>query len=173
MVQGMERRKRWSLIGAVLAGLILLAIPTATSAAGTCAITVTPSTVHVGESFVIHATGFQPNELAIGFGGLDPQGSAALSIGLDENGSLTTTEVAKDFMIGTVRIDLFGQDSGCSTATTLTVLPAVHAPNTDTVTTSAPSHPDAAIPIGLIGVWLAGLVVGWTTSRRRRSRRAG
>ncbi len=162
----MDRPKRWIVTGWLFAVAVLAAAPAGAAAAGTCAITVTPATVHVGETFVIEATGFEPNEMAIGFAGLDPNQSASLAIQFDENGSLTKSVVAKSFMIGTVSVDLLGTD--CSAGATLRVLPAIGAPATDTLA-SVKSPSDPAIPLVPAVIWVSGLAGGWLASRRRRS----
>jgi hypothetical protein len=147
--------------------LVHLASPADSRAAGTCAITVEPDTVRVGETFVIKATGFAPNELAIGFAALDSGFSPALSIQLDSNGSLTQTETAKTFMIGTHTVSLLGNDSNCSAGADLTVLPAIGAPGTDTVRPSPSAQ--AGSPAGLLAVLCLVAFAATLAYLRRRS----
>ena len=147
--------------------LVHLASPVGSRAAGTCAITVEPDTVRVGQTFVIKATGFAPNEMAIGFGALDSGGSAALGIQLDSNGSLTRTVTAKAFMIGTQSVNLTGDLSNCGASAQLTVLPAIGAPGTDTVPRSASAQTGS--PAGLLAVLGLATFAATLAYLRRRS----
>ena len=145
-----------------LAMLVRLAEPASIQAAGPCAITLEPDTVRVGQTFVIMATGFEPNENAIGFAGLDPNESAALSIQLDASGSLTRTVTAKAFMIGTRSISLTGDLSNCGAEAELTVLAAVAAPATDTAPPTQRHGPGPSL--GLLAIlWI--LAVGAMLAR--------
>jgi hypothetical protein len=147
--------------------LVHLASPADTRAAGTCAITVEPDTLRVGQTFVIKATGFEPNEVAIGFAALDSGGSAALGIQLDSNGSLTRTVTAETFMVGTHSVSLTGDLSNCGASADLTVLPASGAPGTDTV----PRSPSAQTgsPGGILAVLSLAAFVATLAYLRRRS----
>jgi hypothetical protein len=156
-----------TLAAALAIGLFMaLAIPSMTWAAGSCSLSVEPNTVRVGETFVITASGFAPNEQAIGFGALDPAGSAALGIPLDATGSLTVKVKARTWMVGTHSVTLLGDLSNCSAEASLTVRPATAAPATDSVLPSA-RHPRMPLDGRLVLVWIASLAAAWSVLRRR------